>query len=127
MPARNKPLKTKKKTIVVVDDETDIRESVEEVLKKNGYNVITAVNADDCLDKLKKTTPDLILLDIMMPGTPVRIAAPKMKAKIAFLSVVRVSEAEKEDLLKSKNVVGFLEKPFDIDTLLKKVKKLTEA
>jgi len=127
MPAKKKPINTKKKTIMVVDDESDIRDTVEEVLKRNGYDVITAVNADDCLDKLKKRTPDLILLDIMMPGTPVRIAAPKMKAKIAFLSVVRVSEAEKENLLKSKNVVGFLEKPFNIDTLLKKVKKLTEA
>ncbi|MEK6960444.1 MAG: response regulator [Nanoarchaeota archaeon] len=127
MPAKKKTIKTKKKTIMVVDDEADIRDTVEEVLKKNGYDVITAVSADDCLNKLKSATPDLILLDIMMPGTPVRIAAPKMKAKIAFLSVVRVSEAEKEDLLKSKNVVGFVQKPFDIDELLKKVKKLTEA
>lgn len=127
MPAKKKTVKLNKKTIMVVDDEEDIRNTVEEVLTKNGYNVIKAVNADDCLEKLKKNKPDLILLDIMMPGTPVRVAAPKMKAKIAFLSVVRMSEAEKENLLRSKNIVGFLEKPFDINDLLKKVKELTGA
>ena len=56
------------KTIMIVDDEPDLRSTVRTVLKKEGFNVITAVNADDCLEKLKKVTPNLILLDIMMPA-----------------------------------------------------------
>ena len=55
------------KTILVVDDELDIRQSVKMILEKNGYTVLTAENGDDCLIKIKDTTPDLILLDIMMP------------------------------------------------------------
>jgi len=67
------------------------------------------------------------LLDIMMPGTPVREIVPQMKgARIAYLSVVRTSEAEKEDLMASKNVVDFIQKPFDIDELVKRVKKLVK-
>lgn len=113
------------KTIMVVDDEPDIRDSVKTILERNGYNVVTAVNGDDCLKKLPKQKVDLILLDIMMPGTPVREVVQKIKGvKIAYLSVVRTSEAEKEDLLKSKNIVDFIQKPFDIDELLSRVKKL---
>lgn len=113
------------KKILVVDDEPDIRSTVKTVLEKNGYKVVTAVNGDDGLKKWQAEKPNLILLDIMMPGTPVREIVPKMKgAKIAYLSVVRTSEAEKEDLMKSKNIVDFIQKPFDINELVRRVKKL---
>ena len=117
-------LKGKAKTIMVVDDEPDIQATVKIVLEKEGYNVVTANSADDCLDKLKTVSPSLILMDIMMPGTPVRIAVPKIKEKVAFLSVVRTSEAERENLLKSGNIVDFIQKPFDIKDLVKRVKKI---
>jgi len=61
----------------------------------------------------------------MMPGTPVRDVISKIKGiKIAYLSVVRISEAEKEDLMKPKNIVGFIQKPFEINELLEKVKEI---
>jgi DNA-binding response OmpR family regulator len=114
-----------KKTIMIVDDESDIRQSVKIILEKNGYSVVLAVDGNDCLRKLKNEKPDLILLDIMMPGTPVKEIVKKITdVKIAYLSVVRTSEAEREDLLGQKNIVDFIQKPFDIDDLLKKVKKL---
>jgi CheY-like chemotaxis protein len=116
---------TKQKTILVVDDEKDIRKTVQEILEKAGYKVITAVSGDDCLEKLKKTKPDLILMDIMMPGTPVSVVIKKIKdIKISYLSVVKVSEAEKEDLMGQKNIVDFIQKPFEINDLIKRVKKL---
>jgi len=113
------------KTIMVVDDEADIRETVKAVLEKEGYTVVTAVNADDALKKEATAKPALILMDIMMPGTPVREIIPKLSSKVAYLSVVRTSEAEKEDLTKAKNIVDFIQKPFDIKTLVAKVKKLS--
>ena len=115
------------KPIMIVDDEEDIRTTVKNILEKNGYKVITAVNGDDCLKKIKEgEKPDLILMDIMMPGTPVREIVPKIKQKVVYLSVIRVSEAEKEDILKSKNIVDFIQKPFDIKELIKKVKRIVE-
>lgn len=114
-----------KKTVMVVDDEADIRETVKTVLEKNGYAVVTAVDGDDCVKKVSKSKVDLVLMDIMMPGTPVKKVVEKLKnTKVAYLSVVRVSEAERGDLLKAKNVVAFIQKPFDVKDLLKKVKKL---
>ena len=113
------------KTIMVVDDEGDIRETVKTVLEKEGYSVITAISGDDALKKWTKQKPDLILMDIMMPGTPTRNVITKIKdIKVSFLSVVRTSEAEKEELIKQKNVVDFIQKPFDIEELIKRVKKL---
>lgn len=111
---------------MVVDDEPDIRSTVKTVLEKSGYTVVVATSADDCLKKINSgEKPDLILMDIMMPGTPVREIIPKLgKFKIAYLSVVRTSEAEREDLMKSKNIVDFIQKPFDINELIKRVKKL---
>ena len=113
------------KVIMVVDDESDIRNTVKTVLTKNKYSVVTAVNGDDCLKKLKKQKPNLILMDIMMPGTPVSKIVPRIKnIPIAYLSVVRMSEAEKEELLGQKNIVDYIQKPFDINELLERVKKI---
>lgn len=116
-----------KKTIMVVDDEPDIRDTVKTILESNDFNVITATSGDDCLKKLKNENPDLILMDVMMPGTPVKEVVKKIKGvKIAYLTVVRVSEAEKEKLISNKNVVDYIQKPFDVDKLVKKVKKLVK-
>jgi len=115
------------KTIMVVDDEPDNRLTVKMLLEKNGYKVVTAVNGDDCLKKLAKQKVDLVLLDIMMPGTPVREIVPKIKGtKIAYLTVVRVSEAERENIVSTGNVVDFIQKPFDLEDLLSRVKKIVK-
>lgn len=121
--------KMAKKLIMVVDDEEDNIITVKSVLEANGFDVVSAINGDDCLEKLKKMKkkPNLILMDIMMPGTPVRQVVKKItKIPVSYLSVVRLSEAEKEDLIGQKNIVDFIQKPFDIDELIKKVKKLTK-
>ena len=112
------------KTIMIVDDEADIRETVKMVMEKEGYKVVTAISGDDALKKVSFANPDLILMDIMMPGTPVKDIVPKIKNKIAYLSIVRTSKVEKEDLMKAENIVDFIQKPFDIDDLIKRVKKI---
>ena len=112
------------KTIMVVDDESDIRDAVKTVLEAEGYTVVAAVSADDALRQEAISNPDLILMDIMMPGTPVGEIIPKLRSKVAYLSVVRTSEAEKENLMKSKNIVDFIQKPFDVEELIRRVKKL---
>ena len=110
------------KTILVVDDEPDVRDTVKMVLEKRGYRVITAVDGDDCLKILHEENPDLILLDIMMPGMPVKNVVEQIKnSKIAFMSVVRISEARKKGMCKQDNVVDFIQKPFDVDELIQRV------
>jgi len=113
------------KTVLVVDDEEDIRESVRMILEKNGYKVITAEDGDDCLKKLQEATPDLILLDIMMPGTPVAEVIKNItNIKIAFMSVVRISDARKKGLCTQENIVDFFQKPFNVTDLVDRVELL---
>ncbi len=114
--------------IMVVDDEQDIRDSVKTILETQGYEVLLSINGDDCVEQLSNKEVDLILLDIMMPGMPVREVVSRLSGtKIAFLTVVRTSEAEKESLLKNQNVVDFIQKPFDLDELIMRVKKALEV
>ena len=113
----------KMKTILVVDDEPDVRECVKTILERDGYRVITAVDGDDCLNILHEEKPDLILLDIMMPGTPVKEVIKQIEdIKIVFMSVVRMPIARRQGLCKQGNVVDFIQKPFDANELIREVK-----
>ena len=60
-------METKARKVLIADDEPDIREILEYNLTANGFEVTTAKDGDDALNKAKKTKPDLILLDVMMP------------------------------------------------------------
>jgi len=113
------------KKILVVDDDQDIRDSFKEILEKNGFKVFTAVDCDDCMKKLEKINPDLIIMDIMMPGTPVEECIREIKnIDILYASVVKMNQAEDKNLLSHPKTVGYLEKPVDINLLVKKVEEI---
>ena len=57
-----------KRTILVVDDEKDIVEMVSYNLTRNGYAVLSAYGGPEALDLAARETPDLIVLDLMLPG-----------------------------------------------------------
>ncbi len=113
-----------KKSILIVDDEPDLRNLVKMALEGNGYNVTTAVNGDECLEKLHSLPekPDLILLDIMMPGTPVKELVQRINnTKIAYLSIVKTSDLERKRLLEQSNVVDYIPKSFDFDEFIARI------
>jgi CheY-like chemotaxis protein len=125
-PVEKKNIEKMIKTVMVVDDDEDIRSTVKTILEKQRYNVIVAFSGEDCLKKLEGgNKPELILMDIMMPGIPVKDVVSKIKGiKILYFSAVKMSDEEKKDLEKVGNVVGFIQKPFDLDELVKKIKSL---
>ncbi len=121
-----------KTTVFVVDDEPDIRDSVKTLLEQEGYAVETAENGPQFIEKAKKSVPDLVLLDIMMPGMGTReilerLKEESIKVKIIFLTVVRLSEGEKNLLLKMANIVDYITKPFDLNDLIGRVRKAVKA
>jgi len=59
--------KPEDKTILVVDDEDDVRNYFAEVLLDAGFNVVTAADGEEALDKIKEQKPDFISLDLVMP------------------------------------------------------------
>jgi twitching motility two-component system response regulator PilH len=56
------------KNVLVVDDSATDTHLLSEMLKKNGYTVLTAVSGEEAITRAKKDRPDLILMDIVMPG-----------------------------------------------------------
>ena len=117
----------KKKLIFVVDDEEDMLKVLNKRLSENNYSVITANNGYDVLDIAKKKKPDLIILDVMMPGVDGSDAAATLREDtqtadipIIFLTALYSKE---EEIKKGKIIAGnvFLSKPFEIEELLKTI------
>lgn len=77
------------KKILIADDEPDILEIIQYNLQTEGYEVITAKNGDEAIEQAKKHEPDLIILDIMMPG----------KNGIDVCNILRMQPAFKETLI----------------------------
>ncbi|MEM5812698.1 MAG: response regulator, partial [Candidatus Aenigmatarchaeota archaeon] len=116
-----------KKKIMIVDDEESLVELVRAIFGQEGFEVISAYSGAECLEKLKTEKPDLILMDMMMPGMSGRETTEKIRKnpktkdlKIVFLTVARFSEVGK-DSLKGLNVLDYITKPFDNKDLVKRV------
>ncbi|PZP49054.1 MAG: DNA-binding response regulator [Pseudopedobacter saltans] len=75
--------------VLIADDEPDILDIISFNLKKEGYEVITAVDGDDALQKAKENVPDLIILDIMMPH----------KSGIEVCEILRTQPAFQETMI----------------------------
>jgi len=115
--------------IMIVDDEEPARIVMRLVLEKKGYDVSEATSAMECLRdiRVRKLKPDLILLDILMPGLRAtqlveRIEADENLRSIKVIYVTAVKGA-KGLVKKTKNVVGIIEKPYENKELIIMVKK----
>ena len=113
------------KTVLVVDDEPVLRILVREILQDEGYAVIDAADGRSMLEVLEGVHPDLVLMDVMMPGVDGWEAYQilRSRADLPDLPVVMMSAA----VLPSKldpSITAFLRKPFDLAELLELVARL---
>lgn len=112
------------KKILIVDDESDVLNTAKTILESEKYFVETAKNGAKALDAVKKSKFDLILLDIMMPTLSgydlLRLLREKVahKTKIAYLTIVPKNDVDLS------GVDGFIQKPYTLQILAKKVKEL---
>jgi CheY-like chemotaxis protein len=118
------------KKILVVDDEPHMIALVKAILSEEKYDVTTASDGKEGLKILEKLKPDLVILDMMMPGMSGREVCEKIRSnpktkslKVAFLTVARFSEVGKKELDKM-NVSDYITKPFENADLVKRVKKI---
>ena len=113
------------KKILVVDDEPHIIKYVSSFLEDNGYETCSAGNGVEALDVLKNEKPDLVTLDLQMPGdTGTRFYRNMTKDKeFKNTPVIIISGIPGRHLAVSKDVPVY-DKPIDRDELLKTVKEL---
>jgi DNA-binding response OmpR family regulator len=112
--------------ILVVDDEPNIVKSLTDLLQANGYDVVTAVDGKEGIDKCKKEQPDLVLLDIMMPrisGLEL-LKAVKDNVKSAHIPIIVISA--KSDIETVKEAMRsyadkYITKPYSPQEVLKSI------
>ena len=107
-------------TVLVVDDEPEIVELVGEFLERRGYRVKTATNGEDALALVKKEPPDLMLLDIYMPGMNGVDVLRRLKAQQSPVGVIMLTASQEELLLQEALELGafdVLSKPVNLDEI----------
>ena len=120
------------KRILVVDDEPHSVKMVESRLRANGYDVITAGNGAEGLEKARKEAPDLILLDIVMPQMNGHETLSKLKESSETKSIPVImftSKGQVDDVERATygGAIDYIVKPFDPIVLLSKIKKVLEG
>ncbi|WP_432663477.1 response regulator transcription factor [Wukongibacter baidiensis] len=114
------------KHIFVVDDEKNIRELVKKYLQKEGYSVTLLENGINLLGKIKELSPDLIVLDIMMPGID-GIELCKEIRKTSEIPIIFISARDEEfDRILGLEIGGddYLSKPFSPRELVVRIKNI---
>ncbi len=120
------------KTILVVDDDSEIRAGIAEVLEDEGYIVLQAKDQDSCISIIKRKPPSLILLDLWLghdENAGISILE-KIKKLNSYIPVVMISGHGNIDIAVTaikKGAYDFIEKPFQLDRLLLTVNRAIES
>jgi CheY-like chemotaxis protein len=117
------------KTILIVDDEFGVLEVLEFILSDAGFNVVSALNGQDALARLEETTPDLAIVDFMMPildGNGV-IKAIRSDKRLRDIPIILASALpEKTIRERCDGYTTFLRKPYKTEQLMEEISKLID-
>ena len=108
-------------TILVVDDEEAICQSLKGILSDEGYEVLTARSGEECLDMIEEELPSLVLLDIWLPGIDGIEALKRIKAKYPQMQVIMISGHGTVESAVTTTKLGafdFVEKPLSLEKTL---------
>ena len=114
--------------ILYIEDNRDNRSLVRRVLESEGYEVTEAANADDALASLQADSPDLILMDINMPGIDGYTLTAQIKSVPDYTSIpiiamtANVMRGDRERSLEA-GCDGYIQKPIDIDVLAQQIER----
>ena len=107
-------------TIAIIDDDVYIGDMVEEVLRKEGYQTFRAYSGTEAILLLEKNTPDLILLDLMLPGLSGEQVLEKIQDIPVIVISAKVDVQDKVQVLMN-GAVDYLTKPFAVEELLARI------
>jgi CheY-like chemotaxis protein len=117
------------KTILIVDDEFGVLEVLEFILSDAGFTVVSAINGQDAVARLEETTPDLAIVDFMMPildGSGV-IKAIRSDQRLRDIPIILASALpEKTIRERCDGYTTFLRKPYKTEQLMEEISKLLD-
>lgn len=116
-------------TILVVDDDADIRDILRDSLNSLGFRVLTASNGQECLDLFEKEGPDLLLLDIEMPdksGIEVLKEIRRRGSDATVIMITAYGTIERAVQAMKDGAFDFITKPFELDHIAIVVEKALE-
>lgn len=108
------------KTIAIIDDDIYIGNMLEELLRGNGYDVLRAYSGTEALYLLSQNKPDLVLLDLMLPGLSGEEVLPKIQGIPVIVVSAKVDVQDKVNLLLG-GAADYITKPFDTAELLARI------
>ena len=108
------------KQIAIIDDDMAIGNMLQEVLTQEGYGVLRAYSGTEALYLLEQHKPDLVLLDLMLPGLSGEEVLPKIQGIPVIVLSAKGQVQDKVDLL-LKGASDYLTKPFDVRELLARI------
>lgn len=108
------------KTIAIIDDDIHIGDMLEEILHREGYGVVRAYSGTEALYMLSRNSPDLVLLDLMLPGLSGEAVLEKIQGVPVIIMSAKVDVQNKVALLLG-GAADYITKPFDIKELLARI------
>jgi len=114
---------------LVVDDEPDVVDQVKELFEIRNYAVVTAMSGEKALELVKKESPNIIILDIRMPGITgmdVLREVRKNYPKIRVIMLTGVEDDVTKQMAMSLGASGYLTKPYSYSELLDISRKLIQ-
>ena len=135
------PEDAKKQTILIVDDEMDMRIFMSTLFETGGFQAVTARDGRQGMDSIRRTPPDLIVMDVMMPGEGGALMYKTVKCdpdlcRIPVIILSAVNETSFRHYLKMPNArlpealpdpEAYMEKPPEPDALLKLAQNILES
>lgn len=108
------------KQILIVDDDMNIGNMLEEALKRESYDVLRAYSGTEAVMVLDRETPDLILLDLMLPGLSGEEVLPKIKNIPVIVMSAKTAISDKVNLLMM-GAADYVTKPFELKELIARI------
>ena len=124
-------MSTKKPVILIADDDPEILTMLGIRLSKKGYQVLEAVDGNQTLNLARKHHPDLVLLDVMMPGKNGWEVAKELRSDdelktVGIVMLTAIGERVNEMTSPLYGADAYVDKPFDFAELEEKIKKVLE-
>jgi DNA-binding response OmpR family regulator len=112
-------------TILLVDDEPAITENLAPLLRRAGFDVVVAHDGDEALRRVRSIPPDLVVLDVLLPGTDGRAVLRQVRQEqrqVPIILLTQVGESGERAMALEEGADDYLNKPFDPHELVARIR-----